>query len=349
MIAGSLIAGCGPSAPPHTHTNLVEPAQRDPGAQAAAALARDAVHDNRFAYRTLYTWTTHEQIDELRKTRQLLTRDESPVSGASYLDQVLYGLAQRGDPMAKLLYTTTFARMRFAWPAAWPTRAGWPGEQYGDQLIRVTLRPEAVIVALFTATGTFEARNLINEIVPIGSVLAKPETIAAIYFVSDEDAPAVGFPRPGATFRELALCNEAMLESWEVGTPEIAAELEREAQTLDLVASYLAAQPSVTGTGTFLPSVWQRATSNPTLQVAYAAALALASPLYQLDHLRVAKLAELLRRAPKPRAFAVTAARPFAGVGAVRKPPRIVPRAGDTYASDSKPRPNTAARQLVRP
>jgi hypothetical protein len=92
-------------------------------------LARDVVTHDRFARRTLYTWTTKDQIEELRTTRQLLSRDESPAHGASYLDQVLYTLAQRGDPTAALLYTTAFAKMRFAWHAPWATRGGFDGFQ----------------------------------------------------------------------------------------------------------------------------------------------------------------------------------------------------------------------------
>lgn len=45
----------------------------------AARLERDRVIDTAFARATLYTWTTGEQVAELRNTRQLLSRDESPM------------------------------------------------------------------------------------------------------------------------------------------------------------------------------------------------------------------------------------------------------------------------------
>jgi hypothetical protein len=351
MVATSVLAGCGPTTPPDhqaPRANVVEPAQRDPAAQAAAALARDALHHTRFARATLYTWTTADQIEQLRKTGQLLVRDESPASGASYLDQVLFALAQRGEPVATLLYTTTFARMRFAWHAAWATRDGWPREQYGDQLIRITLRPEAVIVSLFTATGTFEARNLRDETVPLASVLANPSQIAAIYFVSDaRTAAARGLPRPNATFRELALCNEAMIESWQVGTAELAHELEQEASALDAMASYLRTRPEPPAVN--LTSAWAAPVPHPSPEVAYAAALALDSPLYQLEPGRLAALAARLRKTPKPRAFTGGGTATFPGAGIARKPPRIVPRASNTYASSfSRPARPTAA-QPVRP
>src|SRR5262245_10859424 len=138
VVASSLLAGaCGPSPPPRPKAAAVA---RDLRADAVAALARDALYHGDVR-RTLYTWTTAEQIRELQHARRLLVREESPEHGASYLEQVLYALATGGDRIAALLYTTPFAKMRFAWHAPWATRMGWPGEQYGDQLIRVTLKP----------------------------------------------------------------------------------------------------------------------------------------------------------------------------------------------------------------
>jgi hypothetical protein len=343
IIATSLLAACGSPAQPETRANLVEPAQRDPAAEAVAMLAHDALHHTRFARRTLYTWTTAEQIDELRRTKQLLVRDESPVSGASYLDQVLYVLAQRGEPLAKLLYTTGFAKMRFAWHAPWATRDGWPTEQYGDNLIKITLKPEAIIVSLSSATGELTAKNLLNEPVPLANVIAKPETIGAIYFVSDATSTAPGIPRSTATFRELALCNESMIESWEVGTAAIRDELARNATTLDAMVRYLRTKP--TSPRAIPSAVWPAATAHPSPEVAYAAALALDSPMYRLDPDRLAALASRLRSLPKQVAFEANSTATFSGTATARKAPRIVKQTNATYASSysQPPRSPTAA------
>src|SRR5258706_16215584 len=112
VLATSLLAAsCGtPSNPqPKARTEAVQPGDVDLAKQATRALASDAVFHDRYVRRTLYSWTTPEQIAELRAGKQLLSREESPVHGASYIDQVLEVLANRGDPTAKLLFTTGFA------------------------------------------------------------------------------------------------------------------------------------------------------------------------------------------------------------------------------------------------
>lgn len=342
ILATSLLAACGSPTQPETRANVVEPAQRDPAAEATAALSRDALHHTRFARRTLYTWTTADQIADLRKTKQLLVREESPTSGASYLDQVLYLLAQRGEPVAKVLYSAAYAKMRFAWHAPWATRDGWPNEQYGDFLIKVTLKPEAIIVSLSTATGTFEARNLLNEPVPIATVLAKPETIAAIYFVNDAATTLSTLPRTTTTFRELALCNESMIESWEVGTTAIKDTLDGNAATVDAMVRYLRTKPGPRPAP--VSPTWAAPTAHPSPEVAFAAALALDSPMYRLDADRLAALATRLRAMPKGAPLEAHGTATFGGVGVVRKPPRIVKNPTASYASYSVAPSPTAAR-----
>ena len=76
------------------------------------------------------------RIVGLADDRKLLVRETSPANGASYYEQVVHALAQHGDPIAKLLDTTTFAKSRFAWhkrptitmpvPSSfWWTRVRW--------------------------------------------------------------------------------------------------------------------------------------------------------------------------------------------------------------------------------
>ena len=131
-------------------------------------------------------------------------------------------LAQRGDRIAKLLDTTTFAKLRFAWHAPWATRLGMPGEEYGDQLVRVRLASDAIVLSLVTSTGQFTAMDLRGTPLAHADVLAHPERIAAIYFVSDGGA-AAGVPSPATIYREVVLCNEAAIAEWSVGTDDIVA------------------------------------------------------------------------------------------------------------------------------
>ncbi|MEO8700762.1 MAG: hypothetical protein ABI867_12000 [Kofleriaceae bacterium] len=342
LLATSLLAGCGTPAQPALRQDIVEPAQRDPAHEAVRALARDAVHHDRFARAELYTWTTVDQIAELQRTRKLLVRDESPVFGASYIDQVLYVLAQRGDPVAKLLYTSAFAKMRFAWPSPWATRFGWPREEYGDRLIRITLRPEALIVTVSTATGTFEARNLLNEVVPLATVLAKPETVAAIYFVSDaKQASVPGIPAATASFREYAVCNEAMVASWEVGTDRIAKVLGENADALEAMSRYVEAKPASVANTSLIATAWPRGLTDPSPELAYVAAMAFDSTNYDLKPLLLADHAHVLRLSVDKPAFEGRPTTTFAA-GAVRPPPRVVKNPGSAYATYISPSPTAA-------
>jgi hypothetical protein len=313
-----------------TRSPVVEAVRGDPSIALARLLAADAVYHDKFARRTLYSWTTAEQIDELRKTRRVLVRDESPVNGASYVDQVLYVLSLRGDPVAQKIYTTPFARMRFAWPSMWATRAGWPAEQYGDQLIRITLKPDAWIAYLSTATGAFVIHDLKDEVVPQDAVLAKPERIAAIYFVSDASVPAAaGIPRPASSFREYALCNESMIEWYEVGTARLSQEVDQAISLIETLARHgaeTATNDAPVARGWHGPA--------PGVLGAYRGALALDSPNYRLTSDVLRGLLDKLRATPKPTAEAAIKGAPTAtySPGPPRNPPRIVRRGSDTFA-----------------
>src|SRR5262245_15444443 len=334
LIASALLAGaCGPSTQKDTAA-AVEPAPADVVADAVRALARVALPHDRFVRRTLYTWTSRDQIDDLRRTEQLLVREESPTLGGTYSDQVIHALAQAGDPIAKLVDTTTYAKSRYAWHAPWATRLGWPGEEYGDQLIRVTLSERAIVLALSTATGAFEARDMQNRPVSADEVLAHPERLAAIYFVSDAGAPpAANVPRPPTTYREYILCNESMIESWATGSDDVSRELAAEANELEALARFLAdrpPQPMAVRDG------WSAPPTTP--ETAYAAALAFDNPKYRLTYKTIKHLIALLRSVPRPPAITGGGTAMFPGVGVARNPPRVVPTAPrGTYSTFAKP------------
>ena len=337
VLASSLLAAaCGPPRQPAPIEAAV-PAPADPAA-ATAALARDAVFHDRFARRTLYTWTTADQIAELARTHQLLSREDSPANGAAYSDQVLYMLAQRRDDLAKLLYSTGYAKARHAWPAPWATKAGWPDERYGDYLIEIVLRPQAIIVGLSTALGFFAAETASGDRLALADALAHPERIAAIYFVSDATrSPLPAIPRPTATFREYIVCNESMIESWSAGSEAIRRELATEAGTLDALVRYLRAHTQPTHVA--IPGAWAKAAVPAEPEAAFAAALAFDSPTYRLDPDALALLAQSLRGAPRSVAIGGRGTTTFA-VGPARPAPRVVPAGGQsTYATFARPTP----------
>lgn len=324
VVAGSLLAGaCGPPAPPRPEPAAVA---RDPRAAAVAALARDALYHREHGRRTLYTWTTEEQVQELRRARRLLVREESPEHGASYLEQVIHALAERGDPLAALLDSTGYAKMRFAWHAPWATRAGWPGEHYGDRLIRVTLRAQAIVLSISTASGLVEAHDLAGRSIAAADALAAPDRIAAIYFVSDPAAVLPGLPPAATTYREVALCNEAMIESWATGTPEIARELEANAAALEALARYLRTrEPWTEPAPPQVRHAWIEPVPDGGPEHAFRAALAFDNRNYRLDPDALEALAKLLRATPMTPAVSGGGDALFAGVGVPRPAPRVVP------------------------
>lgn len=195
-----------------------------------AVLWEHAPTESDYARRTIYTWTTPQQVADLERGGKLLVREESPEHGASYFEQYVHILAERGDPVALLLDTTTFAKSRFGWTHPWATRLGFGDESYGDQLIRVTLRPEAYVLHIHDNFQPFEAVTMTGEPVAIDEVVAHPERIGAVYFGT-------------VTYREYVLCNESMIESWAVGTADVSAEIARESAALDELARRVKAAP----------------------------------------------------------------------------------------------------------
>lgn len=192
----------------------------------------------------LYTWTTREQVDALAKDRVLLTRDRSPIHGASYVEQVLDARAKQ-DRLAALLRTKAFARARFAWTAPWATLQGWPGESYGDRLVRVTLKPDAWVVVVRTSLDRLEVRDLDGKSVAADEAVLHPERIAAIYFVHDASrrgAASTKDERLG--YREIVLCNESMIASFAVETETEKKAVDDAARAIDALVAYVEAEPS---------------------------------------------------------------------------------------------------------
>jgi hypothetical protein len=282
-LAAVLAIGAPARAEPPPPPNVVRPALTG-AAELIAALEAHTVTSADYARSTLYTWTTRDQIAALRKSSRLLVRDRSPDRGASYVELALFALAGQSDPIAKLLFTETYAKARFAWPAPWATVAGFDDEDYGDQLIAVKLKPDAIVVALTVDDGITGAHDLANRPIDLGDVAKHPERIAAIYFT----AP---------WYREYVLCNEAMIDSWSVGTDAIARELADEAVVLDAAGAALA---------------------DAQVARAYEAAIAFRDNRYEQAH--AGDLAKRLRAAKRLPALVVRSTMKFPGIGKARGP-----------------------------
>ncbi|MDC3957479.1 hypothetical protein KEG38_26715 [Polyangium jinanense] len=299
-----------------------------------------AVTDGSLARRVLYTWTTREQIAALEKDRVLLTRTESPEHGASYFDQMLHARAVAKDPLAEVLRTTPFARARYAWTAPWATTFGLGGESYGDRLLRVTLKQDAWIAVLMTSKKNLEVRDLAGKPVPIADAVAHPERIAAVYFA--HDTPVTGYaasmagPEERVGYREYVLCNESMIESWSIRTPEIRKELLDGATALRALARFLFLHPperrftGIRWNVQVVKETFPRAEPVPTLLGMYEASLAFPFGSYEPDSNALNAVAarvdeyEEKQKGP-PLTHTPTAKFPPPSERKPSRPPRIVP------------------------
>jgi hypothetical protein len=188
------------------------------------------------ARRVLYSWTTPEQISELRRDRVLLTRTERPGLGRGYAFMAMDALAARGSTPAHVLLAALssrlFMKVRYAWPHAWATRMGWPGEDYGSELIRIVLKPEAWTVVVFDDLAMIVV-DANNQPIPVEEALANNGRIGAIFFYRTTVVGQGSFSACGGGYREFIVGNESMIEEWSIGTAEIRERIATDAARLE--------------------------------------------------------------------------------------------------------------------
>lgn len=253
-----------------------------------ALLGRDERGPSEPLPRALFTWTTEEQTRALRRTKKLLVRSTSPTKGPDFFQRVLSVHARGGNVIADALLDPRFRKARFAWPAAWATVRGFPGESYGDRLVRVVLDPNALVVEHVRSTGTFRILDLSGRPQPDTAITSRTSQIAAVVFVNDLPAGAKGAAdglETPSTYREIVLVNEAMIETWEIGTEAVRDEIARGRALAEQVlarASEEGDAPPVARWLGSLPAAFGGAKPDPSdWRAHYAAALALGSPHYR--------------------------------------------------------------------
>ena len=282
------------------------------------AMAPYAVDKQKFAKKTLYTWTTKEQLDELRSKPVLLTRSESPQFGASGFDQRV--AAERGAnyEMTELLQRPQLSMRRFAWPVPWATALGFKGESYGNQLIKITLKEEALI-ATYTPRDNihWDLADLKNQRVTLDILRDHPERLAAIYYEAEGEGG-------GLSYREYVLCNETMIERWEYATPEIIEELTQQEEALRKLIEWARAAPDQKEVARFFEATTAFPGSPYTASVEDVSALA--------DVL-------LVQRGSQLGALTITPALTFEDIGAAPKAlaPMVAPPCYHTYCPPPKP------------
>lgn len=152
--------------------------------------------------RVLYTWTTREQFEILKKGGPVLQRSFSPGKGFASYDHAVYEQVAAGDEAAKKLWHEGFAKSRFAWSNAFGAVAYAGGETYGTVLLRITLKPQATFWDFYVEQGRLTW----------GAASASPTEVGGVWFANTK-------------YREYVLSNESMIERVEAYTPSMQADI----------------------------------------------------------------------------------------------------------------------------
>ena len=165
-------------------------------------------------------------------------------------------------------------------------------------IVRVVLKKNAWVVRFFDGTPPTVV-DVNNGIVSIEQANAEPERIAAIYYVYDDRAAGNSTAQCETGKRELALGNEAMVEEFSLGTPEILERLNSDIDALTALFNVVRPCASVErGSGTFhaftVCQSW-RFFSAQTEYSAYQWALANPMELYKPKTQNLATLIDALK------------------------------------------------------
>ena len=247
----------------------------------------DQVVDRIGEERIFYSWTTDEQVAELRAGGPLFSRTERPGMGRGQLFDELAAFGQAGatlaNELARELSSGTFAKARYAWPNPWATVMGFPGESYGNQLLRVELLDEAWIARF--VDGDLRVFDLQNEEVPLSAAYDNPGRIGAIYYESRAEAGNVycgSFSQGGVGYREFALGNLDMVRRWSLATPEITQRLQSDIAELEKLQNALNCFGPLSDWTTSVTCGWEQGYySLGDVQLNYVFSIGLPSELYR--------------------------------------------------------------------
>lgn len=225
-------------------------------------LAAHVVTLGRFARAELWSWTSAETAKKLVEEGPplLRVRIHPRPPDASFYDVHVRETADL--ELRALLTSEPFSRTRYAWPNPWGAALGVEDERYGDRLIRVVLRDDAVVARFVPREvghlpvvelpeWTFE--TMAGATVPREWVLANPTRLAAVLHVRSA--------RAGSTFvgyREYVLVNESTVQRFELGTPRVRLELANATRLVQRLLESGAVPAVGADDGPFLSAVVQR-------------------------------------------------------------------------------------------
>ena len=274
-----------------------------------------AVLPDRPPPRVLYTWTTRDQIEAIAGDRALLRRSRAVTGEPSRFDRHLAALGDAAPPAVRRLRGPGCDRRRFAWPNPWATVMGWPDERYGDQLVEVVLRPDAVVAVADDRLRRWSYVDLAGraldpaeaELRGVGVVLhlADPADDPAGTIAGADPADTIAAADPVAAalpYRELVICDEAAVERWSYGTPAILRRITADVALLrELARAADPAGPAPRLRGDLRPSLaralWRGERPPQSLLDRYLAALAWPTADYRPDPARLRRIAEVMQQA----------------------------------------------------
>jgi hypothetical protein len=255
--------------------------------------------------RELYSWTTDAQAAALRVDQVLFTQTGEKGLGTGYAIEYLRGLAldQSVPERAQLAGTLSndlFAKPRYAWGEPWATRMGWPGEDYGGNLLRFVLKAEAWVVLV--QGNALNVVDMAGAPVTTADALGNPARIGAIFFQRDGVAggPECGsFIGGGNGYREFILGNLAMIEEWSMGTEQIRDRLSENIAQLTEFLNRTRACPVTRSAQDWNLQVscsWNSRVNPPVTEIfAYEQALAMPSANYLAVPDRLVQMIETLQ------------------------------------------------------
>lgn len=287
-----------------------------PGDSSCSIIHPQMVLNNHIVQSDLYTWTSQEQIEQLRNNQPLLIKSQSEKYGKAAYDLVLEAKKAGGDSIAAMLLNDRFAKKRFAWPHPWATVRGYPGENYGDQLLRITFKPEAIFCSFVNGSDGWQPFHFYTtneKELSLAFVKEHPERIAAVYFVNSRKTTKDVAHYPGTysrkrktrcvkttavfPYREYVICNEKMIQSWSYGTPGIISVLKDDISYLQfLMHDDVERRNHVISLDTSADDDWK---NDDTGTCPYEATVALVNTYYDLNRKQLQTTINVLNNAIK--------------------------------------------------
>lgn len=251
--AGSFTTGTAGSLPASGGTPSLDPCALDRAASGTPIFAKQAVSNQLPVRPELYAQLTDEEVTALKQGGSLLPAPPASPT-VSTLSNVLTATKNASTELRRPLLEELLKRFkstRALWPNPWALRlVDHPGTQHMNP-VQVVLKKEAWVVRIFEG-GPPTIVDVNNGIVSIDDATAEPQRIAAVYYVFDDRLAGNSTAQCESGKRELALGNEAMVETISIGTPEILARLNADIEALTSFFNVVRPCASVDrGPGTF--------------------------------------------------------------------------------------------------